>query len=224
MKKSIPFLLVALAAGAHADGNYTASAKVIESSPIIETVYEEVEVCRYEYQQQRRRYGSRQGSDNTGDKVIGGIVGGTAGSFIGKGKGRDAAAGIGAVLGSKVADGDELNGGELIGAIAGGVIGNQIGKGKGKTAATAAGALIGSIVGDNLQNGNAPAGKTKIVKKKVRVCNLEERPKKIITGYQVTLEYNGFHFDEIVSKRPGETIDINVNVQVFEDRIGTTTY
>ena len=107
-------------------GDYVERARVVESSPIVETVYETEEVCRY--RSSGKRQSDNESADNIERKVIGGVVGGLAGSAVGKGSGRDAAAGIGAVIGSEIGDGDGITGGELIGGIAGGIIGNQLGK------------------------------------------------------------------------------------------------
>ena len=217
MKKTFfTTLILALAFPATAS-EYTSRAKVIESTPIVETVYELVETCRYEW----RKYSKRGISSNTGNKLVGGLIGGVAGSAVGKGSGRDVAAGIGTIIGSEVADNDGITEGELIGGIAGGLLGNQLGKGRGKTAATAAGALIGSIVGDNIQNGEKS---TSTQSKKVRVCTESERAKKIITGYEVTYEYAGTRHIGEVSREPGKYIDINVAVDVLETRRTSDAY
>ena len=202
--------LLALSVGGHADGFLT-RAKVVQSTPILETVYEQYEECRYETRVKRTRR-----PDNTGDKVLAGILGGAAGSQVGSGSGSDAAAGVGAVLGSELADGDGFTEGEIIGGIVGGIVGNQVGKGGGKTAATGAGALIGAIVGDNLQNGGQPAAASKRVKE--RICESKERAKKIITGYEVIYEYDGVRQTGVLSYSPGDYVDINVGVDLVEDR------
>ena len=208
-------LAVAVGGGATAqERGYVASARVVNSAPIIETVYEEVETCRY-----KRQSAAAAQRQNTQDKIIGGLIGGGVGSLAGKGSGKDAAAAIGAVVGGEVADGDGITEGEIIGGIAGGLIGNQIGKGSGKTAATAAGALIGAIVGDNIQAGNSAGATT--AGRKVRVCSVEHEERKVITGYEVTLEYDGFVFDDVVSRRPGDYVDVHVGVRVLEDRTGS---
>lgn len=213
MKKTFfTILILALTFPAMAS-EYTSRARVIESTPIVETVYEPVETCHYE-----RRKVSKSGiSNNTGNKLAGGLIGGVAGSAVGKGSGRDAAAAIGAIVGSEVADDDGITEGEIIGGIAGGLLGNQLGKGRGKTAATAAGALLGSIVGDNIQNGEKSTS-TSTQSKKVRVCTESERAKKIITGYEVTYEYAGTRHIGELSREPGKYIDINVAVDVLETR------
>lgn len=198
---------LALATGAQAD-SFITRAKVLGSSPIIETVYEPYEECHYQTRVQRQH-------SNTGDKILAGILGGAAGSAVGKGTGRDAAAGVGALLGSELADGDGLTEGELIGGIVGGVVGNQVGKGGGKTAATGAGVLLGSIVGDNLQNGGQTSSR---LREKERVCEVKERAKKVITGYEVTYEYDGVRQTGVMSYKPGAYVDISVGVDLVEDR------
>ena len=155
------------AAPAVADGSYTTRAKVLDSRPIIETAYEEVEVCRYRYEDSSRAADGNQRMTPVSGLSAGCLVA-PAGSAIGKGRGRDASAAAGAVLGSTLGGDGELTGGGLIGGVAGGIIGNQIGKGSGKTAATAAGALIGSIVGENIERGGAVQDTRTSARRKVR--------------------------------------------------------
>ena len=116
--------LVAASAGE----SFIVRGRVVDTAPIIETVYEPVEVCRYEYV--RTETSHRRKSSNTQQKVVGGLIGGAAGSAIGSGDGRDAAAAIGAILGSEVAEGDGISEGEIIGGVVGGIVGNQIGGGQ----------------------------------------------------------------------------------------------
>lgn len=219
MKKTI-VLLCCGALAPMAFGDYVERARVVESSPIVETVFETEEVCRYH----NKRKSQSKDTGNIGDKVIGGVIGGAAGSAFGKGSGRDAAAAVGGVIGSEVADGDGISEGELIGGVAGGIIGNQVGKGSGKTAATALGAVIGSIVGDELQNGGATndsATSTNGKTERVRVCTLEEREKKVITGYDVVFEYNGLRSSGRLPYRPADYVDINVRLDLLENRTGS---
>ncbi|MGI9337974.1 MAG: glycine zipper 2TM domain-containing protein [Gammaproteobacteria bacterium] len=222
MKKAF-VLLCCGALAPVAFGDYVERARVVESSPIVETVFETEEVCRYR-SKRRGESGNAPGeASNIERKVIGGVVGGLAGSAIGKGSGRDAAAGVGAVIGSEIGDGDGITEGELIGGIAGGIIGNQLGKGSGKTAGTAAGALIGAIVGDELQNGGAAKderGSQHRSAGKIRVCTLEEREKKVITGYNVVFEYNGLRSSGKLPYRPTDYVDVNVRLDLLENRTG----
>ncbi len=198
MRKTIftLFLSLALVSLAAAD-EFTSRAKVIETLPVVETVYETEETCRYKLVKRT----SQRISDNTGEKLAGGLVGGIAGSAVGKGSGRDASAAIGAIIGSEIGDGDGITEGELVGGIVGGLLGNQVGKGKGKTAATATGALLGAIVGDNIQNGNQHNTQNKKYKK-VRICSLTEVPKKAITGYKVFYKYGGIEHVAVLARRP----------------------
>ena len=210
MKKIIFFLTALPLAGAAAAGDFVTRAKVIDSTPVVETVYESYESCGYETRTRRQR-------SNTGDKILGGLLGGAAGSAFGKGTGRDAAAGAGALLGSEIADGDGLSEGELIGGVVGGIVGNQLGKGGGKTAATGAGVLLGAIVGDNLQNGGVGQDSAA---RKTRVCEQKERAKKAITGYQITYEYGGVRQTGVLPYKPGNYVDIQVGVDLLENRTG----
>ena len=195
-------------------GEFVSAAKVVYSTPIIETVSEPVETCREELRRVNRQNGAQ------GDRIIGGILGGAAGSAFGKGSGKDAAAAAGAVLGGEIGAQDgELTGGELIGGVAGGIIGNQVGGGSGKTAATAAGALIGSIIGDEIQNGPERRGKSG-EHRKVRVCSQTEREKKVITGYTVVYEYGGRQMSGVLPYQPasGSTVAIHVSAELIENR------
>lgn len=212
MKKFILFSILLPLAGGAAGGDFITRVRVIETAPVIETVFEPYESCRYETRTRRRR----GGGGNTGDKLLGGLLGGAVGSAFGKGSGRDVAAGAGAFLGSEIADGDGITEGEIIGGIVGGIVGNQIGKGGGKTAATGAGTLIGAIVGDNLQNGGI--GVRQAAGRRTRVCEQKERAKKIITGYEVTYEYGGVRQAGVLPYEPGEYVDIQVGVDLVENR------
>ena len=74
---------------------------VIESSPIIETVVQEVPI-RSCYIKTVPVYGTTQGT--AGDAIAGAIIGGVIGNQIGKGDGNDAATIIGAIIGAKVGE------------------------------------------------------------------------------------------------------------------------
>ena len=214
MKKILTLLCCGVFAPA-AFGDYVERARVVETSPIVETVVEAEEICRYKKGGKHKQ--RAESEDDIGEKVVGGVVGGLAGSAVGKGSGRDAAAGVGALLGSELADGDGISEGEIIGGIAGGIIGNQIGKGSGKTAGTAAGVLIGAIVGDELQNGEARRDSGG------RVCSVREREKKVITGYEVVFEYNGLRSTGRLPYRPGDYVDVNVRLDLLENRTGLSS-
>ena len=162
--------------------SFVSQARVIESTPIIETVYEEYDECRYETRitkrQRNRSHSNQRGLSEEG--VFGGIIGG----------------------------------------VTGGVIGNQFGKGKGKTATTAAGAVIGALVGSNLGQKSATpvesyaeASQTK----RVRVCYPKQKAKKIITGYSVIYEYNNVRHTGVLPSRPGNYVDIHVDINLTEE-------
>ena len=104
MKKTFfTILILALTFPAMAS-EYTSRARVIESTPIVETVYEPVETCHYE----RRKVSSPAFPITPAINWPAGLIGGVAGSAVGKGSGRDAAAAIGAIVGSEVADDDGI--------------------------------------------------------------------------------------------------------------------
>ena len=79
--------------------------------------------------------------------------------------------------------------------------------------------MIGSIVGDNLQHAGTQKHQTVASSKvnKVRVCDVTEQQKKVITGYNVTISYAGLQFSEVMARRPGEYVDVSVDLQVVQD-------
>lgn len=209
-------------AGIPVRNSFVTRAKVVNTKPVVETVLESYDECGYVTRTKRPSSRKRSNAGtNTGERIVGGLVGGAVGGSLGSGRGSDALAAGGAVIGSEVADGDGLTGGEVVGGVVGGVIGNQFGSGSGRTAATGAGALIGAIVGDNIQSGmndkpREAAGPPQQTKE--RVCKKKQREKKVITGYEVVFEYAGFQQTGVLPYQPGEHVDINVNVDLLEDR------
>ncbi len=193
-------------------GTVVKTARVISSTPVVETAYEPYETCTT----QLRKADPYAKRNDTINQVVGGLVGGAAGSAAGKGSGRDAAAAVGAVIGSEVLnpDNEGLGQGEIVGAVVGGLVGNNVGKGSGKTAATATGALIGKIVGGNIENPETATSKDGY--KRVSVCKTHEREKKIITGYTVKYSYGGNIFTDVLDHDPGSEVKIAVDVAVIE--------
>lgn len=186
------------------------TARVLSTEPIVETVHEPYQECGTAAADPYDPYAGRNDVIN---QIVGGVVGGAAGSAVGKGSGRDAAAAAGAVIGSELLNPDNpgLTEGEIIGAVAGGLVAHQVGKGSGKTAATATGALIGKIVGGNLQEGARVGGPG-------RRCVTLSREKKVITGYTVRYEYNDEVFIGRLPYKPGDLVDISVEVGLVENR------
>ncbi len=186
-------------------------ARIVQVTPVVETVRAKgygSGGCEVE-----QVYSYRE--DRTGQKIIGGLLGGVAGSRIGGGSGRDAAAATGAVLGSELGGQDGgLTGEELIGALLGGAAGSAIGKGSGRTAAIAAGALAGSMFANELTR---PAGRTRQYSR--QECRPGTTLRKAITGYEVTFDYGGVLSTSVLPYQPdGDYVDVNVNVELLEDR------
>jgi uncharacterized protein YcfJ len=103
--KAYQFGAVLLVAGsvalpATADDVYYDTVRVVQVTPVTESVNSPRQECHTEYVQESYRSGSRY---NAG-AVIGGIAGGLIGSQVGKGNGRVAAAAVGAATGAVVGD------------------------------------------------------------------------------------------------------------------------
>ena len=181
---------------------YVDSAVVLGTHPVVETLYAPAATCQH--------YTDNKNS-NADLAIFGAALGGLAGAQAGRGTGKDAAAAVGAIFGSKLLSGDgSFTGEELLGAIAGGVVGNQVGGGSGKTASTAAGAVLGSA----LASGKLSRSPTTYSQE----CGSSVVSKKVITKYKVDYEYNGIRFSGELPYKPVGTIGVLVNVDVLEDR------
>ena len=191
---------------------YYDSAYVVETKPIVERLYAPSRTCNHPSYKRVRGDITRvqdEQADDPGALILGALLGGAAGSAVGKGKGKDAATAIGAIIGAKIATGGEFTGEELLGAIAGGVVGNQVGGGSGRTVATAAGAVAGSLIAKGLVSRDRSTY--------TRVCGDKIVSRRVITGYEVEFEYNGYLFTQELPYRPDDYVDIAVNVEVIED-------
>ena len=148
----------------------------------------------------------RKSSGASDKKLLGAIIGGVLGSKVGEGSGNKAATAFGALLGSSLSSGEELNSNNLAGAILGGVAGSQVGGGSGNKAATAAGALIGSELANNQQD---------IIGYEDReVCEIQnilvKKSINKVTGYRliVSADNRDLIFDSKRSAHPGDIISI----------------
>jgi uncharacterized protein YcfJ len=102
-------------------------------------------------------------------------------------------------------------GGSIVGGIAGALLGSQVGGGNGKVAAAAAGAIAGAMVGDHVENdGRNYAPQTQ--EQAVRQCRTVESVENRNAGYEVTYEYRGHSYTEVMNRDPGERIRLHVNV------------
>lgn len=199
-----------LAASPSLASDFVDRARIVETSPVVETV--RAAGYRNGTCEVQQSYAYRD--DSTGEKIVGGLLGAAAGSAFGKGGGKRASAAIGAVVGSQLADKEgEFTGEELLGAVLGGAAGSQIGKGSGRTAATAIGALSGSMIADRMTRTDRTQAYSR------SECTPGSTLRKAITGYEVTFEYGGVQSTGYLPYRPeGEYVDIHVNVELLEDR------
>ena len=139
------------------------------------------------------------------NKLLGAIIGGVLGSKVGEGSGNQAATAFGALLGSSLSSGEEINSNNLAGAILGGVAGSQVGSG-GNKAATAAGALIGSELANN---------STEVIGYEDReVCEIQnvlvKKSINKVTGYRIIVSADNREliFDTKRSAQPGDVVSI----------------
>ena len=139
------------------------------------------------------------------NKLLGAIIGGVLGSKVGEGSGNQAATAFGALLGSSLSSGEEINSNNLAGAILGGVAGSQVGSGSGNKAATAAGALIGSELANN----------TEVIGYEDReVCEVQnvlvKKSINKVTGYRIIVSADNREliFDTKRSAQPGDVVSI----------------
>jgi uncharacterized protein YcfJ len=102
-------------------------------------------------------------------------------------------------------------GGSIVGGIAGALLGSQVGGGNGKVAATAAGAIAGAVVGDRVDNDgrNYPQQSQE---QAVRQCRTVESVENRNAGYEVTYEYRGHTYTEVMNRDPGQRIRLQVSV------------
>ena len=148
----------------------------------------------------------KKNTGSTDKKLFGAIIGGVLGSKVGEGSGNKAATALGALLGSSLSSGQELNSNNLAGAILGGVAGSQVGGGTGNKAATAAGALIGSELANN---------NTEIIGYEDReVCKVQnilvKKSINKVSGYRiiVSADNRDLVFDTKRSAQPGDVVSI----------------
>jgi uncharacterized protein YcfJ len=100
-------------------------------------------------------------------------------------------------------------GGAILGGLTGGLIGNTIGRGNGRAASTAFGAVIGALVGDHLANRDNGAV---AVTRPIQRCQTVQSYRQVLTGYQVTYNYNGRNSTVVLPYDPGPRVPIEVGV------------
>lgn len=104
---------------------------------------------------------------------------------------------------------DRSLGGIVLGGVTGGLLGNTIGQGNGRVASTVVGAVIGAAVGDHLANRH---NATVAVTRPVQQCQTVQRYRQVLTGYQVTYNYNGRNTTIPMPYDPGPSVPVEVGV------------
>ena len=100
-------------------------------------------------------------------------------------------------------------GGIILGGVTGGLLGNTIGRGNGRVASTVVGAMIGAVVGDHIANRNNEAV---AVTRPTQRCQIVNGYRQVLTGYQVTYNYNGRNTTVVMAHDPGPRVPIEVGV------------
>ncbi len=100
--------------------------------------------------------------------------------------------------------------GVLLGGVTGGLLGNTIGRGNGRVASTVVGAMVGAIVGDHIANrDNVPVAVTRPIQR----CQTVQNYRQVLTGYQVTYNYNGRNTTVVLPYDPGATVPVEVGIR-----------
>lgn len=102
-------------------------------------------------------------------------------------------------------------GGAIVGGLVGGLLGNQVGSGNGRSVATAAGAIAGAMVGNNAE-ANANSGPVQVQEQAVQRCRNVDAYEERTNGYEVTYEYRGHNYTEIMRRDPGQRVRLRVSV------------
>ena len=210
MKKAILVAaLMTLASKGHAAPDFTDTAQVISSTPIIDRVTEQRQECG----PAPAGAPAPQAERSVVAPVVGGVAGAIIGHQVGRGSGKTAATAAGAVagtiIGDRVANPDSNRSatGAVVGGAAGGLIGAQVGKGSGRDAAAAAGAIAGTVIGDRVQNPQATAST-----QPAQACRTVETTRDVIKGYTVVYRYNGRDITTTLPYNPGSTVRVGISV------------
>lgn len=99
----------------------------------------------------------------------------------------------------------------LFGALIGGAIGNAMGH---KKRNKQVGAVVGALVGANIAQGIADSSPRRGRLVRQEVCETVERTQRVerVTGYMVTYRHRGDIHRARMSKRPGDTIRVRIDV------------
>lgn len=106
-------------------------------------------------------------------------------------------------------------GGAIIGGLIGGLAGNQVGGGSGRSVATAAGAIAGAVIGDRQENANVP-NSGGYQEQQVKQCRTVDHWESRTSGYEVTYEYRGRNYTDVMSYDPGERIRLRVAIEPLQ--------
>lgn len=107
--------------------------------------------------------------------------------------------------------------GPILGAVIGGAIGNAVGhKKRNKQVGTVVGAILGGAVGHDISSRNSGSGSSYRTE---QVCDVEHeyREEERISGYNVTYRYAGETYTTRMSRDPGRTIRVRVQVSPVDD-------
>jgi uncharacterized protein YcfJ len=211
MKKSAisVAVLLTLAGTGVAAPDFTDTAQVISSTPIIERITEQRQDCAPDPSGAPAPAPER----SMAGPIVGGVAGAILGHQVGRGSGRTAAtaagAAVGTIVGDRVANPDSNRPvtGAVVGGAAGGLIGAQVGRGSGRDAAAAAGAIGGAVVGDRVQNPQTTASA-----QPAQRCRTVETTRDVVKGYTVVYRYNGRDIATTLPHDPGRTVRVGVSV------------
>lgn len=198
-------VLMALANAGVAAPDFTDTAQVISSTPIVDRITEPRQDCSNVPARAPAQERSMVAP------IVGGVAGALLGSQVGRGSGRTAATAAGAVAGTLIGDrvanpdSDRSMTGAVVGGAAGGLLGAQVGRGSGQNAAAAAGAIGGAVVGDRVQNPQRTAQAN-------QRCRTVETTRDIVRGYTVVYRYNGRDITTTLPYNPGSTVRVGIGV------------
>ncbi|RZA10768.1 MAG: glycine zipper 2TM domain-containing protein [Proteobacteria bacterium] len=108
-------------------------------------------------------------------------------------------------------------GGAIIGGLVGGLLGNQVGSGNGRSVATAAGAIAGAVVGNNTEANSYNNQPQQVQEQAVQRCRNVDAYEERTNGYDVTYEYRGRNYTEVMRRDPGQRIRLRVSAVPAEN-------
>lgn len=205
-KWSVYVALALTATGAGA-ADYTDTAPVMSSKPIIERVSEPRQECTTD-----TAAAPQPKERSVAAPILGGVTGAVIGRQVGGGSGRDVATAAGAVAGTVIGDraanpdSNRSYTGSIVGGLAGALLGNQVGQGRGSAAATAIGAIAGSMIGDRVDNPQTANAQP------VQRCRTVETTREIVKGYTVVYRYGGRDITTTLPYDPGKTVKVGIGI------------